>query len=61
MELPHAIADFDKCIALDPNYTKAYTKKANSHFGMKEYHKAQEFYEKGLSIDPNNNECKEGL
>jgi len=27
MEWPHAIADFDKCIELDPNYTKAITKK----------------------------------
>ena len=61
MEFPHGLKDINKCIELDPNYVKAYPKKGNCHFAMKEYHKALESYEKGLKIDPNNAECREGI
>ena len=45
----------------DPNFVKAYHKKGDCHFFMKEYHKALECYEKGLKIDPNNEICKAGI
>jgi len=40
MEFPSGIRDFNKCISLDKNYIKAYTKKADCHYMMQEYHKA---------------------
>ncbi len=40
---------------------RAYVKKGDCHFFLKEYHKATELYEKGLSLDPENAACKEGL
>jgi stress-induced-phosphoprotein 1 len=61
MEAPGAILDYDKCLELDPNYNKAYGKKADCHFMMKEYHKALEYYEKGKSVDPNNIDCQQGI
>lgn len=45
----------------DPNYIKAYPKKGDCHFAMKEFHKALEAYEAGLKIDANNELCKQGL
>ena len=61
MEFPSALTAIEKCLSLDPNFNKAYGKKGQIHFGLKEYHKAIECYEKGLKIDPNSTECKEGL
>ena len=61
MEFNRAISDLDKCLELDQNYIKAYVKKGMCHSGVKEYHKAKEVYEKGLTLDPNNAELKDGL
>lgn len=61
MEFNRAIVDLDKCLELDPKYVKAYVKKGMCHNGVKEYHKAKDVYEKGLTFDPNNQELKEGL
>jgi stress-induced-phosphoprotein 1 len=55
-----ALKDAEKCLSLDPNFTKAYGRKAQCHVQMKEYHKAMESYEKGLKIDPNSKELMEG-
>jgi len=61
LELPSAMKDIDKAIELDPIFIKAYAKKAAIHKGLKELHKAVEVYEKGLKIDPNDTELKQGL
>lgn len=61
MDWYNALRDFDKCIELDANYVKAYSRKGDCHFMMKEYHKAEPAYSDGLKIDPNNNDCKIGL
>jgi len=55
------VKDADDCIALKPDFVKAYIRKGNAHFFMKEYHKALAAFEKGLKIDENNAELKEGL
>lgn len=60
MEFPMAVKDADECIALAPEFAKAYIRKGNAHLAMKEYHKSMEAFEKGLKIDPNNAELKEG-
>jgi stress-induced-phosphoprotein 1 len=61
MEWNRAKESFDIAIKKDPSYIKAYPKKGDCHFAMKEYHKALETYEAGLKIDSANELCKEGL
>ena len=58
MEFPSALRDFEQCIEFDPKYIKAYSKKGDCHYMMKDYHKAQSAFEKGLTIEPENNDCK---
>ncbi len=43
------------------NTIQAYIKKAETHYTLKEYHKAIDYYERGLKIDPENQDCKQGL
>ena len=60
MEPVRGKEDAEKCISLDPNFIKGYIRKGTCHQLMKEYHKAMETYEKGLKIEPENQELKEG-
>lgn len=60
-ELPMALKDCDRCLAIDPVNLKAHIRKGNIHFFLKEYHKCLTIYEKGLKIDPNSNELRKGL
>lgn len=48
-------------IELDRNYVKAWAKKGDIEFFMKEYHKALDSYRAGLQIEPENPLCKQGL
>ena len=61
MEWNSAKNNFEICLKKDPTYIKAYGKKGDCHYSMKEYHKALETYEAGLKLDPNNEVCKQGL
>jgi stress-induced-phosphoprotein 1 len=60
MEFNYALKDAEKCLAIDPNFVKGYARKGTIHHFMKEYHKALECYEKGLKLDTENKDCKEG-
>jgi len=60
MEPARAIKDADKCIELDPNFIKGYSRKGDAHILAKEYHKALEAFEKGLAIDSEDADCKKG-
>lgn len=60
MEPVRGKEDAEKAIELDPNFVKAYIRKATCHQLMKEYHKAMETYEKGMKLDPDNQEMKAG-
>merc|ERR1712159_202131 len=53
---PDALKDLDKCLELDPKFVRAYARKGQTHFLMKENHKALKAYEDGLKIDPDNQE-----
>jgi len=61
LDFPSALRDIDRALELDPTYVKAYVKKGAIHYGLKEYHKSVESYEKGLKLEPDNEELKEGL
>eukprot|EP00640_Fibrocapsa_japonica_P000732 CAMPEP_0113937774 /NCGR_PEP_ID=MMETSP1339-20121228/4320_1 /TAXON_ID=94617 /ORGANISM="Fibrocapsa japonica" /LENGTH=572 /DNA_ID=CAMNT_0000940673 /DNA_START=71 /DNA_END=1789 /DNA_ORIENTATION=+ /assembly_acc=CAM_ASM_000762 len=51
----------EKALQLDPTYVKAWAKKGDIEFFMKEYHKALESYKKGLEVESNNPLCQQGL
>jgi stress-induced-phosphoprotein 1 len=53
--------DCDKCIELNPNFAKVYSRKGLLYYMKKDYAKAIEAYERGLKIDPENKELKDGL
>merc|ERR1719456_1561021 len=57
---PDALKDLDKCLELDPKFVRAYARKGQTHFLMKENHKALKAYEDGLKIDPDNQELIQG-
>jgi len=56
-----ALKDADKAISLDAKFVRAWARKGTSHQMMKEYHKAMDAYNKGLAIDAESAECKQGL
>ncbi|PNH03569.1 Heat shock protein STI [Tetrabaena socialis] len=51
----------DKCIELKPDFAKGYSRKGALQFFMKEWDKAIETYQKGLALEPDNQELKDGL
>eukprot|EP01018_Ginkgo_biloba_P037009 Gb_26337 [translate_table: standard] len=59
--LPEGLKDANKCIELDPAFTKGYSRKGAVQFFMKEYDKALETYQEGLKHDENNQELMEGV
>lgn len=59
--LPEGLKDAEKCIELDPTFSKGYTRKGAIQFFMKEYDKAVETYQEGLKHDPNNQELLDGV
>ena len=61
MDFVPAKEDCAKALEIDPKYVKAWSRKAGIEFFMKEYHRAQESYQKGLELDPDNADCKSGL
>lgn len=61
MEFQRAKENYELALKKDPNFLKAYHKKGDCHFFLKEYHKALETYELGLKKDPNDAFCKQGI
>jgi len=61
MDFNGAKREIEVAVDLDPTYVKAWARKGDIEVMMKENHKAMESYRKGLSIDPSNASCKEGL
>lgn len=56
-----AKANCEKAIDFDPDFVKAISRLGSCQYFMKEYHKALETYQKGLKLEPENAECKDGL
>jgi stress-induced-phosphoprotein 1 len=61
MDFNGAMRHIEEAVQLDPLYVKAWTRKGDIEVALKENHKAMESYRKGLSIEPDNAACKEGL
>jgi len=51
----------EKSLELDPKYVKAWAKKGDIEFFMKEYHRAMDSYRAGLKLEPDNTLCSQGL
>eukprot|EP01038_Epipyxis_sp_PR26KG_P007406 gene7406-10095_t len=51
----------EKSLELDKTYVKAWAKKGDIEFFMKEYHKSMDSYKAGLALEPDNSLCKQGL
>ena len=52
--------DCKKCLDVEPTFVKAVVRLAHIYFFRKEFHKAMVEYQKGLDMDPTNEECKSG-
>ena len=61
MDFNGAKTAVDAALDLDPKYVKAYARKGDIHKLMKENHKALEAYRAGLSVEPDNKACREGV
>ena len=51
----------EKSLELDKTYVKAWAKKGDIEFFMKEYHKSMDSYKAGLQLEPDNSLCRQGL
>ncbi|CAM6084741.1 unnamed protein product [Calypogeia fissa] len=58
--LPEALKDADKCIEIEPTFVKGYSRKGTVQFFMKEYDKALETYQTGLTHEKDNQELLDG-
>jgi stress-induced-phosphoprotein 1 len=61
LDINGAKREVEIAVDLDPTYVKAWARKGDIEVLLKENHKAIDSYRKGLSLDPNNAACKEGL
>lgn len=61
MDFNGAKREVEVAVDLDPKYVKAWARKGDIEVLLKESHKAMDSYRKGLSLDPDNTACKEGL
>eukprot|EP01061_Rhynchopus_euleeides_P019548 TRINITY_DN3212_c0_g2_i1.p1 TRINITY_DN3212_c0_g2~~TRINITY_DN3212_c0_g2_i1.p1 ORF type:complete len:543 (+),score=312.26 TRINITY_DN3212_c0_g2_i1:87-1715(+) len=52
--------DCNTCLKLEPTFVKAVTRLGHIYFFRKEYHKAMVQYQKGVDMDPTNEECRNG-
>jgi stress-induced-phosphoprotein 1 len=53
--------EVERSLELDKTYVKAWAKKGDIEFFMKEYHKSLDSYRAGLQLEPDNSLCKQGM
>jgi len=56
-----AIADYTKCIELDPKYIKAYDRLGYTYLQQQKVNEAIDTFNKGLEIDPTNQDLQKHL
>jgi len=57
----NALADANKCIHLNPNWARGYSRKGAACFFLKQYDEALNAYKQGLAIEPNNEILMKGM
>ncbi|CBZ50259.1 similar to uniprot/P15705 Saccharomyces cerevisiae YOR027w STI1, related [Neospora caninum Liverpool] len=60
-KLEEALKDAEMCVKLRPTWGKGYSRKGLAEFRMMKYKEAEATYQKGLQVDPTNEQLKEGL
>jgi len=56
-----AVSDAKSALALDPNYSKAYTRMGFAYLNMNQFNEAKECYQKACDLDPTNQSYKDNL
>jgi stress-induced-phosphoprotein 1 len=56
-----ALEDANKCISIKPDWVKGYSRKGAALHELGKYEDAEQAFNEGLKIDPNNTPCKDGL
>lgn len=56
-----AVEDAEAALALDPKFSKAYSRMGHALFSLGKYKEAQEAYEKGIELDPASKVMQTGL
>lgn len=56
-----ALEDASKCISVKPDWVKGYSRKGTALQSLGKYEDAEQAYNEGLKIDPNNAACKDGM
>jgi len=56
-----ALQDAHKCVELKPDWVRGYTRKGLAEYYLGKYSEAAGTYKKGLELDPENAQLKEGL
>ena len=56
-----ALEDADACIKLNANFAKGYSRKGLAQFNLSKLAEAKATYQQGLTVDPANQQCKDGL
>lgn len=58
---PAALADAEKCVEINPKWSKGYGRKGAALFALRRFDEAIDIYRSGLEVEPGNNALKEGL
>lgn len=61
LDFSGAKRQIETALELDPKYVKAWARKGDIEFLVKDFHNSLESYKKGLGVDMENVACREGL
>ncbi|KNC54306.1 stress-induced protein sti1 [Thecamonas trahens ATCC 50062] len=59
--LPEALKDIEACLEIKPDFIRAYSRRGQIEFLMRQYHKCIDTYQTMLELEPENTEAKEQM